>query len=423
MRKLLILGSTTIICDIVRAAQAMGVHTIVTDWNNPKDAPAKRIADEYWMLSLSDIDTIVDKIKEEGIGGVITGFSDTYLKYYIEICKGSGLPCYLTKDQLDLTLDKRLFKNTCSKFGIQTIPEFTVKGDSNLDELLSGELPILFKPVDNSGSRGVTKCETADRLKESFENAMKFSGKKDVLVEKFMDCEDISLAYTLRNGEVYLSAICDRYFKQTKGGGSVTTGLIYPSKYMERYLQGPDREVRRMLSELGFKNGVMFMQLFVDEKGFYFYEMGYRLSGGRHYLCTENQNGSSALKMLIEFALTGDMGETATKENAMFKDLCCLVSVICRSCIIGRMDGIPEIRAMKNVFDCSTYHNVGELVGAEGTTAQIVAKVHFSAKDMDELNKTLETIKDKLIIEDEHGKNIIYGFFNEKFEDNDNRCR
>ena len=63
-KKLLILGSNAVSCEIVKAAKELGVYTIVTDWNPIEKAPAKQISDEYWNVSLMDYDILVQKIKD-----------------------------------------------------------------------------------------------------------------------------------------------------------------------------------------------------------------------------------------------------------------------------------------------------------------------------------------------------------------------
>ena len=129
--------------------------------------------------------------------------------------------------------------------------------------------------------------------------SLDYSKKKQVVIERYMDCDDVSFEYKIQEGEVSLASICDRYIYKTPYGGSVTSKLIYPSKYIDVYLDDVDKKVKRMFQCEGLKNGVLFMQAFVDNGNFYFYEMGYRLSGGRHFIFTKNQNGDSSVEELI----------------------------------------------------------------------------------------------------------------------------
>lgn len=104
-KKLLILGSNAITCSIVEAAKALGVYTIVTSWNKLEDAPAKQIADNYWDISLTDYDALLKRIREEGVDGILTGFTDSYLLPYQHLCELANLPCYATKEVFETTMD------------------------------------------------------------------------------------------------------------------------------------------------------------------------------------------------------------------------------------------------------------------------------------------------------------------------------
>ena len=78
-KKLLLLGGPALMSDIVEKAKSMGVYTIVTDWYEPDKSPAKKLADEYWMESVADIDKLTAMIKEHHIDGVFTNYTDSYL--------------------------------------------------------------------------------------------------------------------------------------------------------------------------------------------------------------------------------------------------------------------------------------------------------------------------------------------------------
>ena len=81
-KKLLVLGGSAYMIDPVLKAKSMGIYTIVTDLHGIEKAPAKRVADEYWDISLMAYDQLVPKIKEEKIDGILTGFTDTFLLVY-----------------------------------------------------------------------------------------------------------------------------------------------------------------------------------------------------------------------------------------------------------------------------------------------------------------------------------------------------
>ena len=67
-KKILILGGNALTSDIVLKAKELGVYTIVTDWNSPETSPAKKLADEYWMESISDIEKLSKDDLESVVG-------------------------------------------------------------------------------------------------------------------------------------------------------------------------------------------------------------------------------------------------------------------------------------------------------------------------------------------------------------------
>ena len=219
-KKLLILGSNAITCSIVEAAKVLGVYTIVTSWTKLEDAPAKQIADEYWDISLTDYDALLKGIKAEGVDGILTGFTDSYLLPYQHLCELANLPCYATKEVFETTMDKAKFKQLCRDNSIPVIPEYRI--DTFDPSVINEKNKVIIKPVDNSGSRGVILCETPEDYQRCLEYALSFSEKKQVVIEKYMEMDSISLSYTIQDGVVSLSTTDDRHVHKAPKGSSVT---------------------------------------------------------------------------------------------------------------------------------------------------------------------------------------------------------
>ena len=145
-KKLLILGGSPASCEIVNAAKSFGVYTIVTDWNSPEKSPAKKIADCFWNISLMDYDALLERIKEEGIDGILTGFTDSYLLPYQHLCELAGFPCYATKEVFELTMNKARFKQFCRDNGIPVIPEYSL--DTFSPDSISSTNKVIINLID-----------------------------------------------------------------------------------------------------------------------------------------------------------------------------------------------------------------------------------------------------------------------------------
>lgn len=406
-KKLLILGGGALVIDIVKRAKALGVYTIITDWCDLYKSPAKLIADKYWDISLTDYPLLCEKINKEQVDGIITGFTDSYLLPYQHLCELNHFPCYATKEQFEWSLDKALFKKKCRHYGVPVVPEYDLNAFN--PKLIDKDHKVMIKPVDNSGSRGISLCEDPKYFRPMLEESLSFSRKRQVILEQYMDCDDVSFEYTIQDGCVMLSAICDRYIFKTHNTGSVTSKLVYPSKYLKVYCAETDEKVRGMLKDEGFKNGVLFMQAFVKSNKFFFYEMGYRLSGGRHYIFTENENNRSGANELVRFALTGKMAKTNLSDiiNPKFNNICCQISILCKGGKIGSITGQDKLRNRQEIIDVAYYYNVGDVIGEAGTTAQIFARVHIVVEAEEQLHKVIDFIYDNLVVESFAHQNLI----------------
>ncbi len=409
-KKLLILGGDARSKDIVLCAKSLGVYTIVADWYDIQRSPAKTIADEYWIQDIFQTDEVVELIRENNVDGVITGFSDSYLLQYNSICMAAGLPCYATAEVFKVTLDKALFKQLCIENDVPVVPAFNLQAFD--PSIISESFKVIIKPVDNSGSRGIKVCDRPEDFAPCLEYALSFSEKKQVVIERYMEMDTFSSSYTIQDGVISLSTMNDRIVHRVPGAGAVTAGGIYPSKYLSSYLDKMDEKVKTMYKNLGVKNGVLFIQGFTNGDEFYFYEMGYRLSGGRHYIFTKNQNNTSSLEYLISFALTGKMADypIIERDNAMFSKLCCQVNVMGKDGIIAKVEGYEYIKSMPCVIYSSLMKTVGDHIGVDGTTAQQCAGIYMVVDDYNMFKERINEIKEHFHLLDNNGNDLIMDY-------------
>lgn len=412
-KRLLILGSTELIAGIVRKCRELGVISIVTDNRPLERAPAKRIADRYCDVDFSDREGIDSIIRTEHIDGVLTGFTDSYMSFYVDICKRNGLPCYMEPHQLAIATDKAAFKEACIGSGVPIIPGRVVPSQEEAAEF-ARELgfPVMLKPVDNSGSRGVVKCDEPLSLNRAYEYALSFSGSGRVMVEKYLECNNIAVSYFIADGKICLSTTDDRMvYKDLESGSSISCYSEYPSKYTERYIREIDAKARKMLSENGFRNGMVSFQAFVDDRSFYFCEMCYRPSGGQHYNLTQRFNGVDQLALLIEFAVTGSCLGSWKYENEtpFFQNNCAMLRILG---VPGRkiktIRGFDELCGLDHVIKAYQVVNEGSVIGKSGTTAQVIGNVVYTFSRDHDRQTIADSILEHIKVLDETGESIAW---------------
>lgn len=198
--RLLVMGGMRISCEIIQKAQELGVIVGVADYNTVADSPGKQIANEHYEVNITDVDAVVELIKKEKFDGVFVGFNDMLLPYYAEICSKANLHCYGTKEQFDILINKDKYKSLCREFNVPTIEEYSI-GDSTI------EYPVLVKPCDSSGSRGITICHNAEELKVAYDKALNASKSKRALIERYMDGREVTVFWVFKTENTILQVL------------------------------------------------------------------------------------------------------------------------------------------------------------------------------------------------------------------------
>lgn len=412
-KKLLLIGGDVLTCDIVNKAHEMGLYVVVTDWYEPQRSPAKLLADEYWMTSIEDYDELAKQIKEQHIDGVLTGFTDSYLLPYQHLCEITGLPCYGTKEQFQLFTNKDQYKQLCREYGVPTIEEFSVDAENV-------KFPVLVKPVDGSGSRGVIICNNKEELAEAVAQSKASSRQGKVIIERYMDCPEATVFWLFDDGEYYLTMIGNRHVKHNQNGNIIPlpVGYTFPSYLTPKYQEEVVENAKRMFKSVGVKNGIMFMQCKVENGTCYVYDIGYRLTGSREYKIQEHVCGYDTLAMLINFAVTGKMWNEniAEKINPCGMPPSFNVSTLCAPGTIKEINGLEHVMEFPEVIDSVCAHYPGQTITEEmkGLLAQIAVRTIGTVTDKLQLYPMMKHIEDTIQIVSDKGENLVLPGIEEK---------
>ena len=255
-KKLLILGATAGEIALIRRAQAQGIYVIATD--NHMDyslAPAKRIANEAWDISWSDLDELEKRCRAERINGVLAGYSEFRVDNMMQLCKRLGLPCYINQEQLDITRDKIKFKECCRKYGVPVVKEYESVGDVD-------EYPVIVKPTDRAGSIGISIAKNKEELLKAYQYAYDLSVGKHVIIEKYIsdtDADKVDFYYLAEAGKLTLLSSCDTINAKNNGMSKVVqSAWLYPERHIEAYNRKVRSRIEAMIQGMGIQYGCIF---------------------------------------------------------------------------------------------------------------------------------------------------------------------
>lgn len=407
MKKILILGANPETVSLIEKAKAMGLYTIVTDYD--PNAFAKKYADQAENVNAIDADALVELAKREKVDGVVVGVAEALLPTYCKVCERLGMPAYSTTEAFGIMTRKDLFKDKCREYGVPTIREYSA------DEPDSIVYPVIVKPVDGCSSKGITVCYGSSELRPAIERALEFSRSGKYIIEEYMKGDEVISYYVMQDGNPIFVGMCDRYtYKARKELVQLPTSYIYPSRYIDSYIKYSDEAVKKMIKGLGLNNGSIFFQCFVDSEGIVrTYEPGFRLNGAQEHIIVSEVSGIDAKEMYINYAL---YGKVADKDLEPLSDpkparISCKLSPIVRLGTISKLEGLEEIRAMADVVDIRPSYNEGDTVTGEGTLKQIVCRFFIVSDNKKALKENIDKIQRTFKVYDEKGENMLIGLF------------
>lgn len=407
-KKLLILAGVDVHVKIVKAAKALGVYTIVSDYLPLEESPAKRIADEYWMLNIMDVDAIVSKCQEEHVDGVLAYCIDPAQIPYQQICEKLGVPCYGTKRQFEIMTDKRLFKDFCLKNGVDVIPEYTLK---DVEQGLV-KYPVLIKPTISRGSRGQTICWTKQDIPNAVQIAKNESRNGEYLIERYMaNAQDMSFAYFVTDGVPFLVKLGDRYLGEIKDQlDRQQMATIMPSDRADIIIKNVNPNIEKMIQSLGVKFGSVFLQGFYEDGHVYMYDPGLRFPGSDFDIVTKDTTGFDPMTSFVIFALTGDTTSCIgnPKDTYLYNNgACVILSLSVRAGVIKSFEGFEEIAQLPYVYSAQKRRTEGGIVEDTGDVRQRAAEFCAFVKNRKDVPEFIHKVYNTIHILDEKGEDMI----------------
>lgn len=406
-KKILVLGSDYGTLDLVREAHRMGLYVIVADLM--ATSPTKEEADEKWLVSTTDIGVLEKKCRENEVCGVVTGASDFNTACSRSLCERLCLPVYCDSDRAwEIGRNKRLFKELCKEVGAPVAKDYYVSDSLSLAELQSVSFPVVVKPVDKSGNRGMSYCENIEELKTAYQYARSISDNEAIIVEKELHGPEFAAHYVIAEGKARLLYFGSEHHQP--GQKNNLYSLVYTtSAHLQQYLVEVNDAVIEVFSQAGCKDGIAWVECIRDDDGhFYLFEMGYRFGATMLYTWYEKVYGFNSVRWMIECA----MGVKHTAEDLPkgLNKLCLATSASYhlfsnQDGIVARTVGLEKIQALPNVII-----DIPKRQGHHVNAFSCIGIIRIYGEDCEQLCETISKINAYLRIENASGDNMIILF-------------
>jgi biotin carboxylase len=300
MKKLAVLGASYLQKPLVLKANALGIETHCFAWDNDK-AICKEFADYFYPISIVEKDPILNKCREIGIDGITTIATDMCVPTIGYVSENLNLVGNSYQSAI-LSTNKAKMRSALIEEDVSCPKSICVSHFSE-KQLKSLIFPVIVKPTDRSGSRGISKVNNSIELKRAINNGIKESFENKVVVEEFIDGKEISVESISWRGKHYILAITD---KETTGSPHfVETEHHQPSILPLKILEKVKNETLKALTALGIEFGASHSEFKINENEEVFaIEIGARMGGdfiGSHLV--ELSTGYDYMKGVIDIAL------------------------------------------------------------------------------------------------------------------------
>lgn len=410
-KRLLIIGCANYAKDIAEFAKQWNVKIIVAGLRNSK--VIESIADKVYHIEILDRKALAELVVEKNIDGIFGGGTEDAISCLIDVAEATGRPFYATRALWDGLMNKQRFKDVCRDHGVLTPVDFVVREDHLEEDSMKLPYPVVIKPVDSCGANGVVKCDRQEDFIEMYNFSKSKSESKTVTVESFIDGEQVGVYYTFVDGKATFSSMHDKYLRKVPGTFIPLAEIYaYPSRHLQLYKDTTDANVRKMLLDIGIKNGITSVQGFYDHGVFRFIEIGYRLGGTSQFRYTRELNNFSSFHMMMIHSLTGRMdGYDQNNDTPDFSKPCCTLSLLSKGGKVARIEGVDEMRKIKEIIYFEERYKVGDTIRVTRTVAQFHYRFYIIADNVERMKEVINQIQDTVKAYDENGESMLITHF------------
>ena len=257
MKKLMLLGGMRYLVPVIETAHKMGVYVITCDYL--PDNIAHKYSDEYVNVSILEKEKVLEEARKRKIDGILSFACDPGVVTAAYVAEKMNLPTSGPLESIEILQNKGKFRKflTENNFNVPVAKQYT-----NIDEALKEtemfNWPVIVKPTDSAGSKGVTKVSKKENLKDAIEYALKYSHCNEFIIEDFLekvndssDCDSFSI-----NGELKFVSFSAQKFDDKCENPYTPAAYTFPATISKKHQEELKNEIQRLLKLLNMKSSI-----------------------------------------------------------------------------------------------------------------------------------------------------------------------
>lgn len=316
MKKLLLLGGLFYLKPVIEAAHRLGVHVITCDYL--PDNIAHKYSNEYHNVSIIDKEAVLELAQRLQIDGIMSFAVDPGVVTAAYVAEKMGLPFAGSYESVRILQNKDLFRKFLSdnNFNVPASNGYTDLNEA-MSDLNRFEFPVIVKPTDSAGSKGVTRVDDKEGIPEAFSHAKENSISGHVIIEEFIekrgcssDCDSFSV-----DGKMVLTTFDAQHFDAHAANEYVPSAFSWPSTFTKQEEDYLAAEIQRLVTMLDLKTSIYNIETRIGINGKpYIMEMSPRGGGNRLAEMERLISGNDMIEAAVRGALSMPIPEFKPRE-------------------------------------------------------------------------------------------------------------
>lgn len=402
MKKLLMLGGSLYQTFAIKEAKRLGYYVITADYlpNNP----GHKFADEYHNVSTIDKEAVLALAQELRIDGIVAYASDPAAPTAAYVAEKLGLPTSPYRS-VEILSNKDLFRAYLQEHGFNCPKAmgFTEYEDA-LEHINEFTLPVMVKPVDSSGSKGITKLTDWSKLQEAVEEALSYSRGERFLIEEFIVKKGHQIsgdAFSV-DGKLVFHCLGNEFYDPNCDKDFAPLGECWPFQMDHKYIEDLETQLQRLMSSLGMKSNAYNVEAIVGEDDkVYLLELGARSGGSLIPQVVEHATGINMVTWVIQAAAGDPIDLSVLRGKTEMPIKGCWSNYMVHSDETGQFKSISFDSQFEkeHVVDFVNDLHVGDAIHRFRDAQDCIGELILKYADMDEMFKVIKNIESYLHVE------------------------
>jgi biotin carboxylase len=404
-----ILGAGRLQKKTIKQAEESGIEVVAVDFD--KQAEGKGFATYKSDISTLDYRANLSLAKKYNVDGILTTGTDQPVLIAAKVADRLHLPSFISVNTALLVTNKEKMKAAFRSFGIPSSGYRVIKSLEEAESLRTVSFPLVIKPVDSQGQRGVFLVDNFMMLKRKIETSFEHSKSRRVIVENYIEGPEITANVWVDKGRPHVLMVTDRIVYNNLPNIGLCLAHIFPSRHAGRHKERIERIIKKLVMGFEIYNGPVYIQMIISEEGPFIGEVACRVGGGHEEDLIPVVTGFDIRRHLIDYAI--GRPQNLREEEIVFNRRGCYAVFF----VGAKKDTVADFMPMeqqvnsKNFLGGDFYVRRGMKTNPPRTATDRIGYFLVKGKDRKSLLANAANIYSRLTILGKRNLNIIEDIF------------